>query len=289
MTTLGLNQPSINSTSWGGPMNANIGSIDTGTALGQINLYSPISVSGTTTLTSSAFGHVHELSGTTSAYTVTLPSAATGNIGSLIAFRGLPSASLNQVVTIQCGGTDTIEGLGSMAMLWEEFCVLLCSASGRWTRIIWKTLDIWQPFTPTFTAVTTNPSPGGTPTQNCYWKRDANDMIIQFYYQQTVAGSAGSGNYKIALPLAGISIDSKCNFGQIASASNWPSMVGSGWSALFNVTGGSLQVFTFDSQHIGILALSGASASIVSGTYYSLGDASVFFSFQARVPISGWG
>jgi hypothetical protein len=286
-TTLGLVQPAIGSTAWGTALNSDLGAIDTGTALGQVNLYSPVSISGTTTLTSNAFGKIHELSGTSSAYTVTLPSAVTANIGSLIAFRGLAVGSLNQVITIAPAGTDTIDGLSSTVLLWNELVVLLCVGNGLWVRVIRKSLDQWQSFTPTIKAVTTDPTKGTPPTQNCYWKRDGGDMIIEFFYAQTAAGTAGSGTYKFLIP-GGFSIDSTiCTLGKFTSASDLPSIVGAGNVIAYGTSGSVLLVFAFDATNLGLFGQTTGYTPVASG-FFSLANTNVNYAFQARIPISGW-
>jgi hypothetical protein len=290
MTTLNLVQPALNSTSWGAPMNTNLGLIDQGTALGQINLYNPVSITGTTALTSTAFGTLQQLSGTTGEYQVSLPPAT--SVGSMIAIQGLPYASLNQLVEIVPNGTDTIEGLIGFYMLWEEFCVFLCSSTGRWERIIWKTLSQWQTYTPVVTATTTNPTFGSTNSSYCFWKRDFGDILIQFYYYQTTAGTAGTGNYLFNLPMIGTStlyIDAnRCHGGGIGGPGDMPTIVGSGQGIIYGTTSGVGQVTVANGTALGFFVASGATTALASATWYGFSQTSLYFGFQARVPLTQW-
>ena len=49
-------------------------------------------------------------------------------------------------------------------------------------------------------ATTTAPTFGTRNPDKYYWRRDGSDMLIRFEYQQSTAGTAGTGSYTISLP-----------------------------------------------------------------------------------------
>lgn len=160
----------------------------------------------TSTLTSSAFGKLHVIASTSAAQTTTLP-AATGNGGKFIAFRGGigPSANQTQIFPqyIVPVGPPTDLGIAGSpgayrTLLWNEFLLLYCSGDRYYP--VTHTHSDWQSFTPTVTATTTNPSKGTTRTENCWWRRLGHYMQISYSYEQTSAGSSGSGTYLYLIP-----------------------------------------------------------------------------------------
>ena len=110
----------------------------TGLISGLNIINSPVSITGTASLTSSAFGKIHQCSGTTSNYAVTLP-AVSGNTGKIIAFQ--MSTSLTKLVTITGSGAETIDGSNTRIMWAGETAILYCDGSS-WTKIAGKTIPM---------------------------------------------------------------------------------------------------------------------------------------------------
>lgn len=73
----------------------------------------------------------------------------------------------------------------------------------------------WQTFTPTISSTGTQPTEG-TNTKLGKWRRNGGDMEIVYEYNQTVAGTTGTGNYRLAMP-TGYTIDTT---GMVNTASN---------------------------------------------------------------------
>ncbi len=272
----------VGNTNWGTIVNGYWSLIRTGTTLGQVDVTAPVVLSGATTLGASAFGKLHQISGT-GPYTVTLPAATAADIGSLVGFVSGAGA------TIAPSGTDTLDGLPGVALLPTEFMVVLCTGAGIWRRIAHRFLDDWQAFTPTITATVTSPTKGATRVEKCSWRRDGADMLITFFYQQSVAGTSGSGTYKIAIP-AGYTIDStRCVFGMVSSAADAPTVVGAGHGYLYGVASGTGCPFTLDSGSLGFINSGQGSYQSIGSSWYAMSNTNLVISFQARVPISGWG
>lgn len=162
----------------------------------------------------------------------------------------------------------------------------------------WLENTDWTSFTPTINAVTSNPTKGATRTENCWWKRDGHDMLIIFLYRQTSAGTAGTGTYLIPLPNS-VSVDtSVVTTGSFATQSVCGSIVGHGRAEA--LTGGgtydfraAAAVFCYDSSNLAIHGIyasqSGSDSGVIVGSgALDLSNGTVVYSFQARVPISGW-
>lgn len=98
----------------------------------------PVSVTGTTTLTTAALGKLHICSGTSADYTVTLPTAASCANES-ISFA--MAAGLTKLVTIDANGTETIDGALTRMMYANETATLFSDGT-TWIKTAGKTLPI---------------------------------------------------------------------------------------------------------------------------------------------------
>ena len=63
-------------------------------------------------------------------------------------------------------------------------------------------MNVWTSFTPVFRATTTNPTLG-TNTQTAHFTADGGTMEVKLLYTQFTVGTAGSGNYRLEIPLPG--------------------------------------------------------------------------------------
>lgn len=99
---------------------------------------SPVSITGTTSLSSSAFGKMHVCSGTSSSYTVTLPSP-TSNAGKFIGFR--MDHGLTKLVTITHNASENIDGASSRIM-WANESAILGNDGTNWYKIAGKTIPM---------------------------------------------------------------------------------------------------------------------------------------------------
>jgi hypothetical protein len=142
----------------------------------------------------------------------------------------------------------------------------------------------WTSFTMVVTGSTTNPTKGTASIDEARWRRVGDSMEIVYTYDQSGAGTTGSGDYLFALP-TGYSIDTtKRGVGTnnadyvVGSASVWQSG---------NVNSSAGWAKTYDSTHLSI-GFTNFNANLGSGNV-PFGSASrTVISFVALVPISGW-
>lgn len=147
----------------------------------------------------------------------------------------------------------------------------------------------FQSYTLTIGATTTAPTLGTTPVNNAQWRRVGDCMEVRYDFQQSTAGTAGSGNYLFPLP-AGYSIDLTKVQGEAAYNATLGAAI-----ARSGTTAGSGIVQAYDATNLAIVSDSatgpvfGTVAGPISSTYYSLSASDVEWSFSALVPIVGWG
>jgi hypothetical protein len=114
-------------------------------------------------------------------------------------------------------------------------------------------------------------------------------MQIQYNYQQSGAGSAGSGTYLIPIP-AGKSIDTT----KLAlSTTGTLSVVGVGNLSISasnpTTSGAPVSVVAYNANNLAIqCSFSGTQAGFFASNNFNLGNAVVLVSFTVSVPILGW-
>lgn len=153
----------------------------------------------------------------------------------------------------------------------------------------------WQPYTLTIGGSTSAPTPNAGATSNAYWRRVGANVEISYRFQQTSAGTAGSGTYLFPIP-SGLTIDTS----KITVTTNNSGAGGTnlGVGSFATTTAGNTnlalnaRVAAYNSTNLCVIA-TGASSSAQSYTYGSvwtenLGTAPVYITFQASVPIAGW-
>jgi hypothetical protein len=157
----------------------------------------------TTTDTATTADDILLLSG--ASFTQTLFTAV-GNTGKRITlFHN--GTSLTQVYTLNTTGGQTIGGIasGSYALYTNGEKLELISDGANWLILDHKTDTGWVDFPSVaagtlITAVTTSPTYGTIAQNYARWKRDGDDVIVEWFYRQTTAGTAGSGMYIFNLP-----------------------------------------------------------------------------------------
>lgn len=143
----------------------------------------------------------------------------------------------------------------------------------------------------TITGTTTSPTKGTIVRDNVYYRRVGDSMEVRFEYEQSTAGTGGSGEYLLQIP-AGLSIDTTkvhANTGGVKE-----SIVGSGHASNtadgVNATSGHGLVKVYDTQNVAISIKQASTDTFVSwGTgYVSLANAAVIVTATFTVPIQGW-
>lgn len=146
----------------------------------------------------------------------------------------------------------------------------------------------WAEYPLTIGATTTPPTKGTTVRDKAEWRKVGDSIEIRYDFEQSGAGTAGTGTYLFPLP-PGLSIDtSKIALG---STQDKLSAVGHGYmstSADAGVSARYLSVAAYDASNLALYLDLGATFGIVSDAAADLGNAQQTYSFTAKVPIAGW-
>lgn len=184
---------------------------------------------------------------------------------------------------------------GAVQLTWDDFSV------GPQTAPLGAVVTDWvDAGTNIITATTTSPTKGTTNRDKIQWRRVGGNLEGIFEYTQTVAGTAGSGNYLFQLP-TGLSIDtSKLVLNAeaaIGSGANGrgDTTIGRGWgsdkgtgTSMFNIN-----VEAYDSTRVRLFAIYTNSAGTtieggIGSAYFPFTSANLQISFTISVPIAGW-
>jgi len=142
----------------------------------------------------------------------------------------------------------------------------------------------------TITGTTTNPTKGTTSVDRMMWRRVGTNAEIRYEYVQTGAGTAGSGDYLIALP-SGLNIDStKVSFFTTVIGATYSTENNSiGFAKMGAISNGVMSVVAYDATRVRLMGVASTpSAGTMSSSYYALSNASVSFNITMSVPIAGW-
>lgn len=207
------------------------------------------------------------------AFTLTLPSAAS-NTGKLFKIKKI-TTDFNSV-TIS-GASSSVDTNG------EE--VEIYSNGSSWAILSRSIPSTWVSYSLSISGTTTNPTKGTTTQDTAFWRRVGDSMEMRYDYAQTVAGSDGSGTYLFSIP-AGLTIDT-AKIGAVNTICS--AVVGDGLVAYSTVIY-QTNVAVYDTGNVFL-----PSATAVNGTQTLFGsatgglaNATVQYSFVAKVPISGW-
>jgi len=167
---------------------------------------------------------------------------------------------------------------GTATMLYDTFIF------SRGVKVYGAPLMDWQQYTLTIGADTTPPTPGSDAVSKAFWRRVGDSMEISFDYYQTIAGSAGSGNYLFPLP-SGHSIDTN----KIATIANSSTnrVVGSAMARGSVALVGSVRIASSTQLYLEV-GHDTTPVTLVSSGFANLGAATMRYSFTALVPILGW-
>lgn len=227
---------------------------------------------------------------TAGAYTINLPTAS-GNAGKIIVISCNCASTVK--LTLDGNGAETVGGKTTLDLVIGDRIELI--SNGTNVEILSFTHGDWVGYTANITGSTTNPTLGGTRTELYTWKRQGQDCLINFMYRHGSAGSGGSGQWLIDLPLSS-SVDTAViatgNWnGSVTAASR--NVIAHGTVIWYNgttyVAGAS--IFAADSTHIGMWLNydgGGTAGSLWNSTTWPFTATELLITFQARIPISGW-
>ena len=140
-------------------------------------------------------------------------------------------------------------------------------------------------YTPTITAVTTNPTKGTVSRDLGQYWRDGDAAWHCYNYVQTAAGSAGSGSYLVSIGGEHDIDSTKAPF-----SDSYVRATGAVSNNLtFISASGPLFIAPIDTSKVRLYAYDGVSASTVVGSAsYSLGSPNLQWGYCVSLPILGW-
>lgn len=149
----------------------------------------------------------------------------------------------------------------------------------------------------TIGATTTAPTKGTVVTDRVWASRDGQRLLAEYQYEQSTAGTAGSGDYLFTLP-NGLSFDSTIvsfytgeagGTNGLTSASAQKSLVGYGHIGTGGTARGQCSLFAYSSTRFRAVCVNPFSNyQTASSGFYSLGNSTNGFSFKVVAPIQGW-
>jgi hypothetical protein len=145
----------------------------------------------------------------------------------------------------------------------------------------------------TIGATTTAPTKGTTVVDRIMASRKGQNLLAKYQYEQSGAGSAGSGDYLFSLP-SGLSFDANLitpySGGVGAQVSGLgKSVVGYGKASGDITPSHSALLIAYDSTRFRVLVTySTGGHSFVQNAAWSLGNSTASFSLNLDAPISGW-
>lgn len=213
------------------------------------------------------------------AFTKHLP-AAVHCRGLLITF--VKTSSDLSAITLDPFGSETING-ATTTMLHTQYesVTLLCDGSAwfiynRYIPSVWSATT-----TSTITAVSGGVVKGtGTTVDEIRWKRIGDSMAINFAYKHTVAGTAGTGIYLIAIPASQTADSTDIT---VSTELARPIVGAAGLLS----TAGFVKVY--DSTNLSVITGdAGNNPQSWSSTWAPMSTASLVVGFEALVPITNW-
>lgn len=142
-----------------------------------------------------------------------------------------------------------------------------------------------QAITMTLTSSSVNPTKGTVTYETCFYERDGSDMIISYSFNQTSAGTGGTGIYFLNLP-GGFVIDATKQIRGPDGSSTSP-YVGSG--AISGDPGQfTIDVIADSTTRLRFQITNATNTGDWGSTLAAFGNTNLRVSWTARVPIVGW-
>jgi hypothetical protein len=252
-------------------------------------------VGQSSTLNPAALGSFYKFTG--ASFTTTLPTAASvAGQGFVFVHAG---TSLTQVYTFNTTSSQTIGGVasGSYALYTSGETLYLVSDGSNWIIQQHTANTGWiDAGAMTITGTTTNPTKSNSPTTDkVLWRRQGTDAVLNYsFVASTQTGSsAGSGDYKFATP-TNLTIDTTginlyTTVVGNAAAAHPTNMVGDAWIG-YTAAVGPASVSLFDSSTFRLLSNTnvGIQGALCSASSANITAATITYTINLRVPISGW-
>ncbi len=145
----------------------------------------------------------------------------------------------------------------------------------------------WQKYNMTFSGSGTTPVAGTIVRNNAYWRRVGDSMEINYSFQQSGAGTSGSGDMIFNLPAPYVIDTNKIALDTVGNVVIGDGTTGNGGNA---VTATSLQAVVIPYGATGVAVMQNGSPYVVLGNSNTFlgGNANAFVCFKCVVPIVGW-
>lgn len=242
-----------------------------------------------TTLNPAVIGTYYLLSG--ASFTITLPTAASVT-GQGFVFRH-NGTSISQVYTFNTTSSQTINGVasGSYALYTTGETLQLISDGSNWQIVEHITDTDWiDGGANTITAVTTNPTKGTTSVDKIYYRRRGVSLDIYINYQQTGAGTNGSGDYLFLVP---VTVDTTfVNVNTSATAVTATGIGNMGGNIRLNNGAGAYTQYgatLYDTTHVRMAGNTLAAGSVMGSGTTGLGNSTVTLVGVFTIPkVSNW-
>jgi hypothetical protein len=152
------------------------------------------------TTVTATINRLHLISGTSADYDITLPSASVGDV---IGFMVNEYAAATKQFRLDATGSVLIAGRTKYLTLLHTNTVLLMWSGSAWRPLVLSLYTPWVEIAaPTIFGTITNPAKGVSTIDRMRWRRMAQNIEIDYrYYQPSVAGTVGSGDYYMQLPI----------------------------------------------------------------------------------------
>jgi hypothetical protein len=217
-------------------------------------------------------------------------------------FVGEPiGRTFTAAATVSAGGT-TLYATGAFNPAPTSGTGYLFLSSGTGPTIV--TFSAWTGNTANPTGTTTNPSTAGIPVTNAvYWRRVGSTAMINFNYEQTAAGLAGSGDYIWRIP-SGMTLDTSTLLttytasvgaylpNTAASLVSFVPTTGSMMNTASTTSSVTLIAALYSSTQFRIASLvdssGGLSANNASSAFFAFSNTTLAYNFTITVPILGW-
>lgn len=165
---------------------------------------------------------------------------------------------------------------------------------GPQTIVYGPAMTDWITYSPTLSATTSNPSKGTIVRDLAQWRRVGDSMEISWDFEQSSAGTTGTGTYLLPLP-TGYSIDTN----KLSVSTTNEVIIGQGF--IFTSADGlsstfAISVTAYDANNLSWSRITTSAGNLVTNWLKCAStDATSAFNnnpfivtFRARVPISGW-
>lgn len=246
-----------------------------------------ISITATTPLTAD---RLHYVTGTAGNYDIPLPAAPAA--GTVVGVTIGDWAVANKAYRLDAGAGVVVCGRTRYLALLHTNVALLYFDGTKWLPLV---LNLDTPWVDagaiTITAVATNPTKGTISKDKVYWARRGDRLLAKYIYHQTTAGTAGSGDYLISLPIGAFSSLVELDTG---AWSLYPAMryLTNGYNG--NVGDGTSWAYAASYPYgastfrVTMMQNTGGTSWVLGPANFHLGSTTQRYNFNIEVPMQDW-